>query len=126
MENKIRITEKQWAFLKKLDKERYAPNLSEKLNEIVFSSKEIASELIAEYLKAPKKSESPEYQAILAERREQERVAEELARQQYEAKRQAEIDDCQRCKDGHPVPHFNCSFPNRVGHGRHCSADICL
>lgn len=122
MENKM--TEKQWKFLGRLKSERYAPNLVAKYEAFLATdlSSKGASELIEQYLNSPKKSESLEYKAILAE--EQRQI--ELSRQRIEDKRNAEEANCEVCKSGHPIPHFNCSFEGRVGHGRHCSADLCF
>ena len=118
------MTEKQWKLLWKLSRERYAPSLFAKFQEFLATdlSKKGATELIGKYLEAPKKSESPEYQAELAERAKQARERAELAEQA----KQAEIENCRECKQGHPVAHFNCSFPNRIGHTRHCTADLCF
>ena len=125
MESKI--TEKQLKFLRKLSKERYAPSLFAKFQEFLATdlSKQGASELIEQFLKAPKKNESPEYRAELAEqarqRAEQARQATELAEQ----RKQAEMENCQDCKQGHPSSHF-CNFAGRIGHTRHCTADLCF
>ena len=122
MEN--RITEKQLGLLRKLAKEKYAPSLVAELEKFLATdlSKQGASNLIEKFLEAPKKSESPEYKAELAERAKQARERAELAEQA----KQAETENCRECKQGHPVAHFNCSFPNRIGHTRHCTADLCF
>lgn len=119
-----RMTEKQWKLLGRLKGERYAPSLLPKYDEFLAKdlSKQGASELIEQFLNAPKKSESLEYKAILAE--EQNQI--EMARQRLEDKRQAEEANCEVCKSGHSVPHFNCNFEGRVGHGRHCTANLCF
>jgi hypothetical protein len=122
MEN--RMTQKQWKLLGQLSKERHAPSLFAEFEQFLATdlSKQGASKLIEQFLKAPKKSESPEYKAELAERAKQARERAELAEQA----KQAETENCRECKQGHPVAHFNCSFPNRVGHTRHCTADLCF
>ena len=119
-----KMTEKQWKFLGRLKNERYAPNLVAKYDEFLATdlSSKGASELIEQYLNSPKKSESLEYKAILAE--EQRQI--ELSRQRIEDKRRAEEANCEICKSGNPIPHFNCNFEGRVGHGRRCSADLCF
>jgi hypothetical protein len=122
MEN--RISEKQLRLLRKLEKEKYAPNLIAELDKFfaIDLSSQGASNLIEKFLKAPKKSESLEYKAELAEKAKQAKERAELAEQA----KQAEIENCLDCKRGHQIPHFNCSFPNRIGHGKHCSADLCF
>ena len=118
------MTEKQWKLLGKLSRERYEPNLWAKFEKFLANdlSKQGATELIGKYLEAPKKSESPEYEAELAEQAEQARQT----AKQAEQRKQAEMDNCEDCKREHPVPHFNCSFAGRIGHTRHCTADLCF
>lgn len=126
MENKI--TEKQWDLLRKLSRERYAPSLYAEFVEFLKTdlSKQGASNLIEQFLKAPKKSESQEYKAELAEQARQRAEQAQQRAELAEQRKQAEIDDCEDCKRGHPVAHFNCSFAGRVGHTRHCTADLCF
>ncbi len=123
-----RLSQKQYKFLRVLYKERYAPHLEEKFQQFVATdlSKQGASELIEQFLNSPKKSESQEYKDEVAKKVEQAKEQEKQRAELAEQRKQAEIDNCDLCKIGHPVPHFNCSFVGRVGHGRHCSADLCL
>jgi len=122
MEN--RMTQKQWKLLGQLSRERHAPSLFAEFEQFLATdlSKQGASKLIEQFLKAPKKSESPEYKAELAEQAEQARQT----AKQAEQRKQAEMDNCEDCKREHPVPHFNCSFAGRIGHTRHCTADLCF
>lgn len=125
-----RITQKQFDYLRSLRNRRWSVELESRLNEIseqgwLISSSE-ASELIKKYLEAPLKQKSEEWKRIVAEKRaltEAEEAKRNQARQEAIDK---EIAECKECQLNHPVPHFNCSYPNKVGHTRHCSADLCL
>lgn len=124
------ITQKQYDYLRSLKNKRWSVELETQFKEFAEQgwkiSKAEASELIAKYLEAPLKQDSPEWKQIVQEKRalaEAEALRLQQVRDEARAKEEAE---CKRCQDGHPVPHFNCSFEGRVGHTRHCSADICL
>lgn len=124
------ITQKQYDYLRSLRNHRWSPELDARLGKIVEQNWNIsrleASELIAKYLEAPLKKDSEEWKQLVQEKRalaEAEALRLQQVREEARAKEEAE---CKSCQDGHPVPHFNCSFEGRVGHTRHCSADICL